>query len=99
MSTVSPSHRIENKYDVCRSKDDMEKFIESLREHVMKVINFKKKQMKSLTKEQQKSYENGKICDISKKKVENKCLKDKRHCKFRDNSHYKGEYIEELHIV
>ena len=55
--------------------------------------------MKSLTKEQQKSYENGKICDISKKKVENKCLKDKRHCKFRDNSHYKGEYIEELHIV
>ena len=43
MSTVSPSHRIENKYDVCRGKDDMEKFIESLREHVMKVINFKKK--------------------------------------------------------
>ena len=39
--------------------------------------------MKSLTKEQQKSYENGKICDISKKKVENKCLK----------------YREELHIV
>ena len=55
--------------------------------------------MKSLTKKQQKSYKNGKICDVFFKKVENKCLKNKINCKFRDNGHYKGEYIEELHIV
>ena len=36
---------------------------------------------------------------LKKKKVENKFLKDERYCKFRDNGHYKGEYIEELHIV
>ena len=29
---------------------------DSLREHAMNIINFKKKKMKSLTKEQQESY-------------------------------------------
>ena len=36
----------------------MKKFF---REHAMKIINFKKKKMKLLTKEQQQSYENEKI--------------------------------------
>ena len=36
----------------------------------MKIINFKKKKMKLLTKEQQESYENTKIY-ICKEKVEN----------------------------
>ena len=40
----------------------MKKFRESLREHAMKIINFKKKKMKLLTKEQYESYENAKIC-------------------------------------
>ena len=31
---------------------------------IMKIINFKKKKMKLLTKEQQQSYENEKICYI-----------------------------------
>ena len=39
-------------------------FCESLREHAMKIINFKK--MKLLTKEQQESYENAKHCCICK---------------------------------
>ena len=38
----------------------MKKFQDSLREHSIKIINFKK--MKILTNEQQKSYENAKIC-------------------------------------
>ena len=40
----------------------MKKFRESLRGHAMKMINFKKKKMKLLTKEQHESYENAKIC-------------------------------------
>ena len=36
----------------------MKKFCEFVREHAMKIINFEKKKMKLLTKEQQKSYEN-----------------------------------------
>ena len=35
--------------------------------------------MKLLTKEQQESYENAKICYIFTEKVENKYLKDKKY--------------------
>ena len=36
----------------------MKKFCEFLREHAMKIINFKKKKMKLLTMEQQESHAN-----------------------------------------
>ena len=53
MSTISSFKNIENKHDVYRGKDCMKRFCESLREHAMKIISFKKKKMKLLTKEQQ----------------------------------------------
>ena len=81
MSTISSFRSIENKHDVHRGKDCMEKFCESLREHAMKIINFKQKKTKLLTKEQQESYENAKICYICKEKFENKYLKDKKYRK------------------
>ena len=40
----------------------MKKICKLLREHAIKIINFKKKKMKLLTKKQQESYENAKIC-------------------------------------
>ena len=61
-------------------KRSHEKNCESLRQHEMKLINFiKKKIMKLLTKEQQESYENAKICYLGKEKHENKHLKDKTY--------------------
>ena len=42
---------MENNHDVYRGKDCMKMFSESLRQHAMKIINFKKKKMKLLTKE------------------------------------------------
>ena len=66
MSTISSFRSIENKHDVYRDKDCMKKFCKFLREHAMKIINFKKKKMKLLRKEQQESYENAKICYICK---------------------------------
>ena len=69
MSTISSFRSIENKHDIYRGKYCMKKFYESLREHEMKIINFKKEKMKLLTKEQQESYENAKICYISKEKI------------------------------
>ena len=42
----------------------------------MKLINFKRKKLKLLAKEQQKLYENPKASDICKEKFENKCYKD-----------------------
>ena len=99
MSTISLFRSIENEHDVYRGKDCMKKFCESLREHAMKIINFKKKKMKLLTKEQQESYENAKICYICKEKFENKYLKDKKYCKVRDHCHYTGEYRGAAHSI
>ena len=67
MSTISSFRSIENKYDVYRGKDFMKTFCEFLRRHAMKIINYKKKKMKLLKKEQQESYKNAKICYICNK--------------------------------
>ena len=45
----------------------MKRFCKSLREHAMEIINLKTKKMKLLTKEQQESYKNKKICHIYQK--------------------------------
>ena len=99
MSTISPFKSKENKHDVCRGKDCMKKFCEFLREYAMKIINFKKKKMKLLTKEQQESYENAKICCICKEKFENKYLIDKKYPKVTDHFYYTGEYRGAAHII
>ena len=51
-----------------RGKDCVKRFCEFLRKHAMNIINFKKLKMKLLTKEQQESYGNAKICYICEKK-------------------------------
>ena len=65
----------------------------------MKIINFKKKKMKLLAKEQQESYENAKICYICKEKFENEYVKDKKYRKVRDHRHYAGEYSGAVHSI
>ena len=52
-----------------RGKGCMKKFCEFLREHAVKIISFKENKMKLLTKEQQESYENAKICLFVKKNL------------------------------
>ena len=64
----------------------------NLREHTMKIINFKKKKMKLLKKELHESYENAKMCYICKEKFENKYVKGRIYCNVRDHCHYTGEY-------
>ena len=77
MSTISSFKSIENDYHACRGKDCMKKFCKSLREDTMKINNFEKKKMKSLTNEQQESNQKTKIYSICKENVENKYLKHK----------------------
>ena len=56
--------------------------------------------MKLLTKEQEESYENAKICYIYKKKFENKYLiRSKKYCKVRHSCHYAGEYRGAAHSI
>ena len=81
MSTISSFKNKEEKHDILRGKHCMKKFCESLREHATKIISFdfKKRKIKLLTKEQQESYGNAKICYICKEKFENKYVKDKKY--------------------
>ena len=55
--------------------------------------------MKLLTKEQQESYENSKICYICKDKFENKYLKDKKYRKVKNHCHYTREYRGGAHNI
>ena len=99
MSTIMTCKSIKNKHNVYKCKDCTKKFCESLRKNAMEIINFKKKKIKLLTVEQKKSYEIAKICYICKEKFENKCVKDKKYCKGRDNCHYTGEYSGTDHSI
>ena len=47
----------------------MKKICESLREHAKKIIDFEKKKMLPLTKEELKSYQDTKVCYICGKRV------------------------------
>ena len=64
---------------------------------IMKIINFKKKKMKLLTKEQQESYENANICYICKEKFENKYLKNKKCHEINYHCYCTGEYRGVVH--
>ena len=77
----------------------MKKFCEFLREHAVKIINFKKKKMILLLKQQQESHENAKICYICKEKFENNYLKGKKYLKVGDHCHYTGEQRGVAHSV
>ena len=98
MSKMSSFKSMKNKHDVCRGKDYMKKFCKSLGEHAMDINNFFKKNEQLLTKEQQESYENAKICYICKEKFENKCVKDKKYLKSEIISIIQGN-IEVLFIA
>ena len=74
-------------------------FCESLREHAMEMINFKKKKINLSTKEHQESYENAKICYICKDKYEGKYAKDKKHIVKIEVVVIIQENIEVLHIL
>ena len=67
MSTIKSFKSKENAHDLYRGKDCMKTFCESLRTHATKIINFKNKKMKLLTKKHQESYENVKTCYICSK--------------------------------
>ena len=55
----------------------MKRFCESLRDRASEIIDFKKKKIKLLTNEQQKSCENAKLCNICKDIFEDKDVKEK----------------------
>ena len=92
MSIIWPCDGIENKHGVCRGEDYMKTFCKSFREHKIKIINFDKKKIISLTKEQNESYLSKKIFYICKEKFKYQYTNDNNYCKVEDCCHYTGKY-------
>ena len=99
MSTIWGFDHIENKHTLYRGKDCMKKFWDSLREHAKNIINFEKKKMSLLTKEELKSHQHAKVCYICRKKILKMFAEDINYRKARDHCHYTGKYRGTAHSI
>ena len=99
MSTVWAFDNVENKHTLYCGEDWMKKFCTSLREHATNVINFEKKIMLSLTKEELKSHQDIKVCYICGKRFLKKFAKDKNYQKVRDHCYFAGKYRGAAHSI
>ena len=93
-----------NKLNYYRGKDCMKKFCIDLKEHAMRIINYEKKKIIPLTKEEKINYNDQQICYICKKEFDTidtagpSSLERKKNHKVRDHCHYTIN-IEVLPII
>ena len=85
-----------NKLKYYRGKDCMKKFCKDLKEHATRIINYEKKKIIALTKEEKINYNDQQICYICKKEFSND---DKKNYKVRDHCHYTGKYRGAAHNI
>ena len=88
MSPIWAFNNIENKNNLCRGEYHMKKFCESLREHAKNIIDFEKKEMLPLTKEELKSHQDAKVCYICGKRILQKLTKNNNYQKVGDHCLY-----------
>ena len=78
-----------NKLSYYRGEDCMKRFCKDLKDHATKTIDFKKKNMIPLTKEEQDNY--------NKENTYYICKKDFNNDKVRDHCHFTGKYRGAAH--
>ena len=94
-----------NKLNYYRGKDCMKKFCKDLKEHGTRIINYKKKKIIPLTKEETINYNDQKVCYICKKEfntidtTKSSSLECKKNYKVRDHCHYMGKYRGAAHNI
>ena len=84
-----------NKISYYRGDDCMKKFSKDLRKHSIKIINYEKKKMISLTTEEKVHYNKQKVCYICKKEFDN----NRKQPKVRDHCHCTGKYRGAAHNI
>ena len=77
----------------------MKKFCTFLREHTKNIIDFEKRKMLPLTKEELKLNQDAKVCYICGKNILKTFAKDNNYRKVRDHCHYTGKYIGAAHSI
>ena len=91
-----------NKLDCYKGEDCMKRFCKDLREHAMKIINYKEKKMILLTDKENKYYEKQKVCYICKKEL-NTDKNDKNAFKLyhevKYHYHFAGKYRQAAHSI
>ena len=94
-----------NKLNYYRGKDCMKKFCKDLKEHAMRIINYEKKKIIPLTKEEKINYNDQQICYICKKEFDTidtagpSSLERKKNHKVRDHCHYTSKYRGAAHNI
>ena len=78
-----------NKLSYYRGEDCMKRFCKDLKDRATKIIDFKKKTMIPLTKEEEDNYNKENTCYI--------CKKDFNNDKVRDHCHFTGKYRGAAH--
>ena len=76
----------------------MKKFCTYLSEHAKHIIDFEKKKMLPLTKEELKSH-HAKVCYICGKRIIKKFAKNKSYRKVRDHCRYTDKYRDAVHSI
>ena len=77
----------------------MKKFCTSLREHAKRIIDFEKKKMLLLTKEELKPHPDVKVCYICGKNILKWLSKSINYRKVRGYCHYAGKYRRTTHSI
>ena len=77
----------------------MTNFCLDLREHLTEIINYKKKEMIPLTKEEKKIHRRQRKCYICKKRFNTDDNNKKYYHKDRDHCHYPGKYRGPAHDI
>ena len=78
-----------NKLSYYRGEDCMKRFCKDLKDHATKIIDFKKKTMIPLTKEEEDNYNKENTCYI--------CKNDFNNDKVKDHCHFTGKYRGAAH--